>query len=482
MSLDIRFKQIPRHANYTDRNNLGLLSEKKPLQIKPLLEGLFSAKHNYSGNAFNSLIGNAKMPIKDKDFEQKVKADDFKPLVIVESVQGVDGFVGAGGVIFKIKSDNNFYLPSDVIVPLRGSKQHQCRVQAGPIATQGQGYVYEVQYVTTEGAGIPEELFQVGQEWAKMFSTASEADIQGGSTQFSGYYTLYNKTGKVRKQHEITDYAHEMTLGVDFMQDGKTYSMWLPAIEAKLIKEFEMEKENALVYGKKNKGVSSAVGYEVDTFPGLIEQLETSGNNHYYSRFSVNLIEEYLSDIYFSRVSPGEIKEIVALTGYHGMTQASKAMQQLVQQDGSWRFVGTNFNPAKQTVSYHPNSYAYGFSFSEYVSDMGIRVKFVHMPLLDDRRYNRQVDPITGKLVESLRYMFLDFKGESGENIKRVEVEDAYTYKYIRGLIGPEGRNHQYNPANSKESYSIHLSDQLGLQIEDISNCGMLVYQPNGLL
>ena len=125
------------------------------------------------------------------------------------------------------------------------------------------------------------------------------------------------------------------------MQDGKTYSTWLPAIEAKLIKEFEMEKENALVYGKKNKGVSSAVGYEVDTFPGLIEQLETSGNNHYYSRFSVNLIEEYLSDIYFSRVSPGEIKEIVALTGYYGMTQASQAMQQLIQQNGSWRFVGT---------------------------------------------------------------------------------------------------------------------------------------------
>ena len=115
-------------------------------------------------------------------------------------------------------------------------------------------------------------------------------------------------------------------------------------------------------------------------------------------------------------------------------------------------------------------------------SDMGIKVKFVHMPLLDDRRYNRQVDPITGKLVESLRYMFLDFKGESGGNIKRVEVEGTYTYKYVRGLIGPEGRNHPYNPANSKESYSIHLSDQLGLQIDDISNCGMLVYQPNGLL
>lgn len=113
---------------------------------------------------------------------------------------------------------------------------------------------------------------------------------------------------------------------------------------------------------------------------------------------------------------------------------------------------------------------------------MGIRVKFVHMPLLDDNRYHKQVDPITGKFVESLRYLFLDFKGESGENIKRVEVEGAYGFSYVRGLIGPEGRNHGKNPANTKESYSIHLSDQLGLQIDDISNCGMLVYQPNGLL
>lgn len=486
MSIQIRYKNTNRtlkNPNYTDRNNLGLLAEKKPYEFKPLLEGLFSAKHNYSGNAFNSLIGNSKMTIQGTEWEQKVKADDFKPLVIVETIPGQDGFVGSRGTIFKLKGDHAYYLPSDVLVPLMGSKMYQVRVQAGPISTKGQGYIYEVQYIDQNGDGIPEQLLTVGQEWAKMFSTASEADIQGGSTQHSGTYTLYGKTGKVRKQHEITDYAHEMILKTDFHQDGKTFNSWLPYIEAKVIKEFEMEKERALVYGRQNFGVSSAVGYEVDTFPGLIEQLETSANNHYYSKFSTNLLEEYLSDIYFSKTNPGEVKSIDVLTGWHGMIQASRSMNKIVQENGSWKFVGTNFNPAKQVSSpYHPNAYSYGFQFSEYISEMGIRVRFIHMPLLDDRRFNKEVDPITGKSIESMRYFFLDFKGDGGGNIKRIEVDGAYTFKYVRGLIGPEGRNHPYNPANTKESYSLHLSDQLGLRIEDISNCGMLVYQPNGLL
>lgn len=471
------------NPNFMDSNNLGLLSENDPYRYKPLLETLFSAKHNYSGNAFSSLIGNASETINNTKWEQKVKADDYKPLVVVETIAGEDGYVGANGTIFKLKADINFYLPSDVIVPLRGSKMYQCRIQAGPIATNGQGYIYEVQYVDANGPGIPEQLLQVGQEWAKMFSTASEADIQGGSTQFNGYHTLHGKTGKLRKQHEITDYAHEMILATDFMQDGKTYRSWLPAIEAKLIKEFEMEKEYALVYGRQNIGVSSAVGYEVDTFPGLIEQLETSANNHYYSKFTINLLEEYLADIYFSRVNPGEVREITVLTGWHGLQQASKAMSKLVE-NGSWKYSpGDKFTPVNSTSSKnHPNSFSYGFNFTEYISDMGIRVKFVHMPLLDDRRFNQEVDPITGKNIESMRYFFLDFKGDMGSNIKKLEVANSYGFSYLRGLIGPEGRNHGKNPANSKESYSLHLSTQLGLKIDDISNCGMLVYQPNGLL
>lgn len=484
MALDIRFKNTYRNVNpnYTDRNNLGLMVEKKPFQMKPLLEGLFSAQHNYSGNAFSSLIGGNKMTIKGTDYEYKVKADDFKPLVITKATVAKDATIGAGGTMFDIEADVNFYLPSDVIVPLRGSKLYQCRIQEGPTATAGGKYIYKVQYVKQDGAGIPGELFQVGQEWARMYATASEADIQGGSVQFSGYYSLYGKTGKVRLQHEITDYAHEMVLAADFIQDGKKYSTWLPAIEAKLIKQFEMDKERLLVYGVSNEGVSSAVGYKVDTFPGVIEQLETSANNFYYNKFSVKLLEEYLSDIYFSRVNPGEVKEITVLTGFQGMIQASEAMNRLVQENGSWKFVGTNFNPAKQAMSFHPNSYSYGYNFSQYISNMGIKVNFVHMPLFDDRRFNRQVDPITGKYVESLRYLFLDFKGDNGTNIKKIEVEGAYGFSYVRGLIGPEGRNHGKNPANNKESYSIHLTDQLGVMIEDISNCGMLVYQPNGLL
>lgn len=476
--INIRYRNVPRKGSYTDANNLGLMADKKPYLFKQVLEELFSAKHNFSGNSLSSLI-NSTITIKDREFEQKVKADDFKPLVIVEdieSTQVINGFVGSYGTMFRIKADHNFYLPSDVIVPLMGDKQFQLRIQNGPIATSGGYYIYEVQFINSDAVGVPEYLLKVGQEWAKMFSTASEADIQGGSTQFSGYYTLYNKTGKIRKQHEITDYAHEMVLNVDFEQNGTVKNTWLPMIEAKMLKEFEMEQERALIYARSNKGITSAVGYEIDAFPGLMEQLEDSGNNHYYNKFTVRLLEEYLSDIYFSRVNPGEVKRIVALTGWAGLIQVSKAMQQIVQENGGWRFVGNSFNPAKQSNSpYHPNSYSFGFNFSSYISDMGIQVDFVHAPTLDDRRYHKEINPLTGKPKESETMLFLNLKGEGGaSNVHKVEVEGSYGFHYVRGLIGPEGRNHGHNPANSKESYMLHLTKQLGLKIDDVSSCGYL--------
>lgn len=477
--MKIELRQVPRHANYTDEANLLLMAQKNPEKFKSFVEVMFSAKHNYSGNALSSLIGDSKITIKGRDFEQKYKADDFRPLVVVENVE--DGeFVGQSGTTFKVKFDTNYFLPSDNIVPVRGSKEYICRIQEGPIATHGNGFIYVLQRVDGNPTGVPTQLLQTGQEWSKMFATSSEADIQGGSTQFAGEYTLYNKIGKVRKEHEVTDYAHQAVVEIHAHDNGKTYSRWIPYLEAKLLREFEMEKERAMIWSRKPVGVKSAVGYDVDGFPGVIQQLEDGGNNHYYSKFSVKLLEEYLSDIYFSRVNPGEIKRISAFTGYHGLVQASQAMKTITEEGSMWRLAGGNqFNPVKPNQSqYHPNSYSYGFNYSSYISDMGIQVDFIHMPLLDDRRYSGQIDPVTGKNIDSMMYLFLDLTGDGmTKNIKKVERENSYIFKYVNGLIGPNGNSDV--ATNSKEAYQIHISEQIGLQIDDISRCGMLVYQPN---
>ncbi len=61
--------------------------------MKPAWRFVFLTQHNYSGNAFSSLIGNNKMAVKGTDYEYKVAADDFKPLVITKSMSNIgEGF------------------------------------------------------------------------------------------------------------------------------------------------------------------------------------------------------------------------------------------------------------------------------------------------------------------------------------------------------------------------------------------------------
>src|SRR5690606_4185296 len=133
-----------------------------------------------------------------------------------------------------------------------------------------------------------------------------------------------------------------------------------------------------------------------------------------YSELTAKLIEEYLMDIFYSRVKPGSGRKIKVFTGEYGMLLFNRAMQDLLDKRG-WFIANDNFNPVQKTKSdYNTNAYSYGYQFVKYIMHNGAELELVHNPLYDDRSIHFEIDPITGYPVESMRFTFLDFSSSDG--------------------------------------------------------------------
>ncbi len=94
-------------------------------------------------------------------------------------------------------------------------------------------------------------------------------------------------------------------LGVDFIMtdaSGKEtkVSKFLPMYEARMQEELYAGIESQLVYGKRQTraGIN---GYTLKTGSGMREQLKDGWVQYYSGALTVNLLRDYLMDIFFSR-------------------------------------------------------------------------------------------------------------------------------------------------------------------------------------
>lgn len=475
----MKFKQMPWHANMTELNHLGAMLAAKPHVFEGKMNQLFSAQNYYSDNPISSIAWGtgAEMTIGSNEWEWSLSGATEKPLMVVENVEPSSNTTpGQGKTTFKIKLDENWYVAGDVITPGTAGQRHQCRIMEDP-QRHGNGWVYNVRLVTDDfQAFLPVSLLQTGQQWTKLYSTYGEADHEDGSTQYHAPMTLSDSLGKFRKKYQVTDYAAEQVLAVK-LQDtkGGFHDTWINYAEVEYWKQWYRELERAYWYNRKARSIESSSGRPVDSFSGIQEKLEDS-HLHYYSELTAKLIEEYLMDIFYSRVKPGSGRKIKVFTGEYGMLLFNRAMQDLMAKRG-WFIANDNFNPVQKTSSpYNSNAYSIGYQFTKYIMHNGAELELVHNPLYDDRTIHFEIDPVTGYPVESMRFTFLDFSGSDGSsNVKLVNKRNGYKFGYVAGLITPYGPQKGSMMSHSGEYYSMHVSKQCGVHIEDITKCGELI-------
>lgn len=474
-------------ANLTERDHFGRAMLIAPHKMMDKASELFSAQNIYSDNPLSSILRNVKggeTTISGTEWEWELKDANTRPLVVMENVEPVSNTKpGQYNRPFKIKLDENWYKVTDVITPGTSGKKYLCLIVGGP-QRHGDGWVYTVQLVTKESKEfLPVKYLKTNQAWAKYFSPSGEAAEKGGSTQFSLPISLKNKLSKYRKEYRVTDYASTEVLRIAIPDSkGKYHKSWIRYADVEFMSQWHREKEIARWYSRSTDTIMQDNGRPYQMGPGIQEQLEDS-HIHRYTSLTTKLIEEYLMDIFYGRTKPGRKgRNVIGFTGEYGMLEFHRAIEDRISKTGFIRNVEVFTNKIQSDV--HPNALEFGMQYVKYNMANGASLQLVHNPLYDDREIHTEIDEITGKPVESMRFTFLDFAGDKGKsNVKVTKKEGGDFFNYVCGNYGPYGPKSaaaKYGmSAHAGDYYEMHIGCHEGIHIEDVTKCGELIFARN---
>lgn len=477
-------RRMPWHANMTDMNHLGAALLAKPHVMEGVMNKIFTA-YQYSENSLTSvLIGQGREETIEKDnWEWSLRGATTRPLVVLENIEpAANTQPGKFKQTFRIKLDEDWYIPGDIIHPGASNKKFQCRIQEQPARHGNTGFMYVVRLMSDDPqAFLPIQYLTTGAQWSKLFAQYEEAAEQSGSTQFSLPITLANRMSRFRKKYRITGDAAQEVLAVRIPDSkGNYFDSWVKYAEAEWWMQWYRELERGAWYSRMTNSVEGANGRSIYTGPGIQQQLEDS-HVHYYSHLSARLIEEYLMDIFYSRVKPGSGRKIKAFTGEYGMLIFHRAIQDIMERRGFIQVVDQLFID-KTKSDYTSNGLSYGYQFVRYRMANGAELELIHNPLYDDREINSEIDPVTGYPMESMRFTFLDFSGGEGKssNIRLVNKKDSMKLGYVPGMQTPYGpTTGNKMMAHSGDYYEMHVQKQCGVHIEDVTRCGELILSRN---
>lgn len=469
-------KQMPWHANMTELNHLGAALLTKPHVFEGKMTQLFTSKR-YSDNPLTTLLaGKNEKTISTTRWEWNMKAANTRPLVVMENVEPSSNTTpGKFKQPFKIKLDEDWYLPGDIINPGAANKKWQVRIQTQPIR-MGNGFVYEVRGMSDDPQwSLPLKYLAVNTPWSKLFSQYEEAAEQSGSTQYSFPIAMENRMSRFRKKYRVTGDAAEEVLAVKMADSkGNYHDSWIKYAEVEYWEQWYRELERGYWYSRSTDTVLGANGRPIYSGPGVQEQLEDS-HQHYYTTLTARLIEEFLMDIFYSRIKPGKQRRIKGWSGEYGMIQFHRAIMNINEhRKGFISVVDTNFI-SKESSSYNSNALGYGYQYTVYRMANGAELELIHQPLYDDREISNEIDPVTGYPTESMRITFLDFSPETDGNITLMNKKNSFKLGYVMGLQSPYGPTQNKPMAHSGDYYEMHVQKQCGIHIEDVGRCGELI-------
>jgi len=194
---------------------------------------------------------------------------------------------------------------------------------------EGRGFLYTLQ-TYTEGPEhfIRREYLEPGAKWTRLYAMRGEAAESGGHTEQTTDVEYRNSLVKLRKQYKVTDFAAQAVLDIAFADDeGKVHRSWMDMQEAQY--HMAMNREMAVHAMYSRLGDSPLTdpdsGYPISPGAGIEQQIEFGGNVERYTTLSAELIEAFFDRIVYSRISPGDLGEVVGWSGHYGMKEFAKA-------------------------------------------------------------------------------------------------------------------------------------------------------------
>lgn len=494
MAMTINKLQV-RQAKFNSTRMTDLNHWSKNLALKPTVfeapqRALFASKTNSlnlsTGNILEGIFGLGKTKyIDDLNWSWKMNVKGYRPITILENRTVLTPTTpGKYRQAIKVLVDVDLAAIGESWNP--GSSDKSQVAVIVDKKKDGRGYEYTLK-TYTEGAEhfIQPKYLEPGTKWTRFFTMRGEAAESGGHTENYTSVEYKNSLVKLRKQFKVTDFAAQAVLDIAFTdENGKLYRSWMDMQEAQY--HMAMNKEVAVHAMYSRLGDSPLFdpdsGYPINPGAGMEQQIEFGGNNERYTTLTAELIEAFFDRIVYSRISPGDLGDVIGLSGHYGMKEFAKALD--VWTGGKSIVRETSTFVSKDPSGVNNNSLRTGYQFTHYDLPNGGSFKLIHNPLNDDKSLHRDIDPLTGYPLQSQRITILDVTGGDGQsintrdNIVLVRKNKVFGTTIVEGRVGPGGEISK-NPKHSGDYYRVDISDSVGIEIKDPTVTGELIKTVN---
>jgi len=314
---------------------------------------------------------------------------------------------------------------------------------------------------------------QLSREGSLYEEYSEEADIVNYMTPFK----MRNRLNIMRLTYDITGSAYSTVMVIEMKVPGtnKSTKLWADYQEWVALRQWYKTIDRWGYYSKHNATSDGTTllrgtnGRPVYSGAGIEQQIAPA-NIRYYTTLTLDTIRTFMADLSFNILDKGQ-RKFVALTGEMGMQEFDRVMRS--EATGA-TIVDTTF------ISGSGQELTLGGQFVTYKWLNGMELTVKHFPLFDDVVLNRKLHPVSGRPLESYKFLFLDLGMRDGEpNIQKVVRRDREMVMWhIAGSVAPKtghAKSISTLRANAKDGYSVNFLTEFGYMVKDPTTCGMLV-------
>jgi len=414
-----------------------------------------------------------------------MKVKGFRPMTILENRTTITPTTpGKFRADIKVLVDVDLFQIGESIGPGSSDKSQVVTV-TNKVKEGARGFEYTLK-TYTEGPEhyINPKYLKPGTKWTRMFNMRGEAAESGSHTENYTNVEYKNSLVKLRKEYKVTDFAAQAVVEIAFQDDeGTVRKSWMDKQEADYYMAMNKEMAVHAMYSRLGDQplIDPDSGYPINPGAGMEQQIGFGGNVERFTTMSAELIEAFFDRIVYSRINPGDLGEVVGLSGHYGMKDYAKALDVWT---GGKAIVRESSTFIKGAEGVHNNSLRTGYQFVTYDLPNGGSFKLIHNPLNDDKSIHRDIDPLTGVPLQSQRVTILDVTGGSGDSLSKdniclVRKNKVFGSTRILGRVGPGGVSTGDRATHSGDYYEVHISDSIGVQITDSTVTGELVKTVN---
>ena len=479
------------------------------------LYGLFRTNPQMASDVMTVLMSSMHLPTLDTYLSREVPVREYEddselfwdiitssrrniPLIEARRANGTavaaanEGNVGVGFEPFYLVFPTDWFAIGEVLWGNFNETYPVIVKEAG--RAEGTNTVYLVEpFGANGGAGIPAERLLPGERFSWAYAPIEDNfSRKVGDVRFSSPVSMRSDWQRVRLQHKIggKEIGKRLAANIPVSREvnGKMQtaiaSRWMLNVTWKIEETWSEYKNNALDRGVStrlengeysNFGLSGLANRQGSGF----REQQAAGNQTYYTKFSIGLIEDALYGVSAGKLDFNKRKFVIR-TGERGAILFSKEAK---KEMSGWLplYGGTSAVPyikGDGKTNFAPNGVSVSdLQVTKWISANGLEVTIMVDSSKDDLQTNKIMHPMGGT-AESYRFDIFYASDEEQPNVQKCVVKGQ-----------PEFRGYQwgpfYNPftgeANNmsasfdEDAAVVHYKATLGIVIYDPTRCISLI-------